>query len=110
MTFIGGALLTLIGLKGAYFPDLSIPLINEVVRDVGPWISWIAVIGPLLLIGGGWVLGDGILKRKEFNRLIGTTSKSAFVRNLDRLEQLAWLLSADHEEKVWERKRHFHVK
>jgi hypothetical protein len=110
MILIAGVIFSLAGVAGTYFPHSSIPVIGDLVRYMGEWNVWLVVLGPMFLIAGGWVVGDNIAKRREFNRLITTHSKATFVRNLDRLEELAWLLSEDHERRVWEKKQELHIK
>jgi hypothetical protein len=107
---VAGLILSLIGVKGTYFAEPHIPVIDDLAHDLGAWNTWLSIIGPLLLLVGIWVVGDGILKRREFDRLIETTSKAAFVRNQDRLEELAWLLSEEHELRVFEKKQEFRIK
>ncbi len=110
LVLILGIFITLIGFQGTFFDDPAIPIIADLARDLGGWTAWLSVIGPILILGGIWIVGDGVVKRREFNRLMDTTSKATFVRNLDRIEELAWLLSEEHERRVFERKRELRVK
>lgn len=70
---------------------------------------WIMVIGPILLVAGIFYLGDTIKKFREFNKLIDIDSKAKFVQNQDRIEYLAWLLSARLEKQVESKKKEFKI-
>jgi len=87
-------------------PDFACDLVQN---KVGPWNVWVVVIGPILLLAGIFYLGDTIKKYREFNKLIDTDSKAKFVQNQDRIEYLAWLLSARLEKKIEEKKREFKI-
>ncbi len=62
-----------------------------------------------MLLAGAFYFGDTIKKHREFNKLIDTDSKAKFVQNQDRIEYLAWLLSARFEKKVQEKKKEFRL-
>ena len=110
IVLVVGIIATVIAITGVYFPHESPDFLRDLHQDLGGWIYWFVVLGPLFLIGGGWYTIDIVRKRREFNKLIETTSKAKFVRNLDRIEYLAWSLSSDYEEKVWEKKQQFKIK
>lgn len=67
-------------------------------------------LGAFISIIAGWYLGDNLLKRREFNKLIKTTSKEKFIKNQDRIEELAWLLSTKHERMVDEKKKELKIR
>jgi hypothetical protein len=84
--------------------------LEELSQPFGTWAYWLVVLGPLLLVGGGWWLYDYVKKTRELARLIDTPSKAKFVRRLDDIEYLAWSLPKRFEDQVIERKRKLNVK
>lgn len=94
-----------------YFFEGGLPFfLKDILAGIGDWIVWMTVIGPLLLMGGGWYFFDGIRKRREFSRLADTDSKAVFVRNLDRIEELAYFLTQKHKDLLDEKREEFKVK
>jgi hypothetical protein len=109
--FILGILLTIVGILGVFVVNSdSDESLKNFIDSFGNWIYWCMLAGPFVLIGGGWYFFDNINKRKEFRELIETTSKAKFIRNLDRIEFLAWKLTPEHQEKLFEKKKEFHIK
>lgn len=113
MITIAGLLLTSIAILNFVIPEkCSVPpdFTCDLVRNkVGNWMVWVLVVGPILLLAGIFYLGDTVKKYREFNKLIDTDSKAKFVQNQDRIEYLAWLLSARLEKKVEEKKKEFKI-
>ncbi len=87
-------------------PDFWYDLIHD---KISGWMVWVMFWGPILLLAGAFYFGDTIKKHREFNKLIDTDSKAKFVQNQDRIEYLAWLLSARFEKKVQEKKKEFRL-
>lgn len=56
--------------------------------------------GLLFVIFAGYYFADNIYKRRNFNRLFETASREKFVKNRDKLEELAFDLSTRHEHMV----------
>jgi hypothetical protein len=109
--FILGILLTILGILGIFVVnDSTDESLRNIVDSIGNWIYWCIIVGPLILIGGGWYFFDNISKRREFKELIETTSKAKFIRNQDRIEFLAWKLTPDHQNQLFEKKKEFHIK
>lgn len=109
--FILGIILTILGVLGVFVVnDDSSESLKNMMDSIGNWIYWCILVGPLLLIGGGWYFFDNIKNRKEFKEHITNTSKAKFIRNLDRIEFLAWKLTPDHQEQLFEKKKEFHIK
>lgn len=110
MVFSAGLVMSVLAIVDLFFRASSPQVIVDIVRGIGNWMVWVAFLGPILGLIGGFYFVDTLRKRREFNKLINTTSKAKFVRNQDRLEYLAWILSSEHERKVWEKKQEFNIK
>ena len=67
-------------------------------------------IGGLLVMFSGWYLGDAIVKRRQFEKMLDSESKSEFLENLDELEEMAWKLSSKHEMRVMDKKEELGLK
>lgn len=111
MVFAAGIILALFLVDRYAIGRQNLP---EVLRNIdiwiGEWMIWIIVIGPILLLGGGWYFVDTVRKRREFERLIDTDSKAKFVRGQDRIEFLAWILGSDYHKRVESKKVEFNLK
>ncbi len=81
----------------SFLGDLGTPL--------GTWATWIVVAAPIAFIVCVWWLYDYIAKTRELHELIDTPSKAKFVRNLDDIEYLAWVLPQRFEDKVLKKKK-----
>jgi hypothetical protein len=57
-------------------------------------------VGLMLVIFAGYYCVDNVYKRRKFARLFGTVSREKFVRNRDKIEELAFELSTKHERMV----------
>ncbi|UCE37861.1 MAG: DUF3198 domain-containing protein [Thermoplasmata archaeon] len=108
--FILGIILTILGIFGVFYYDQSPDFLKRTLDYIGNWTYWCILVGPILLIAGGWYFFDNINKRKEFKELLETTSKAKFIRNQDRVEFLAWKLTPEHQNQLAEKKRKFHIK
>jgi hypothetical protein len=110
LLFVFGIILLIIGVTGIAMPDSSPDFLKSIHRDLGGWVYWLALIGILMIIVGGFYMVDNLLKRREFERLIKTDSKVKFVKDKDRIEYLAWILTSDHEKRLREKKKEFGMK
>ncbi len=108
--FMIGMLMTFFVILEYVFGEVLPYYLEEILDAIGNWIVWMTVVGPILLIGGGWYFFDGLRKRREFARLIDTDSKAVFVRNMDRLEELAYYLTEKHREAFYEKRDGFKIK
>jgi len=77
---------------------------------IGNWAFWIVIVGLLLLIPGIYYLATFIKQLKEFKELMKTDSKALFIKNQDRIEELAWRLHPKYERLVIEKKGKLKVK
>lgn len=112
MFFFPGIILTILAINRYGITPARLPeFFQDLDQRIGAWMIWVAFIGPLLLLGGGWYFFDTIRKRREFGRLIDIDSKAKFTRNQDRLEKLAWLyLGSEYTRKVQRKKEEFNIK
>ncbi|MEW5761427.1 MAG: DUF3198 domain-containing protein [Candidatus Thermoplasmatota archaeon] len=81
------------------------------------WINYIGysdicflIIGFIVLCFAGYYFGENILNRRKFKKLVTTASKEKFIKNLDKIEELAYRLSTKHENIVVEKKKKFNIK
>lgn len=102
-----GAVLTVLAL--GYFTPLSsawpFTVINPVTNT--PSANWnlvFVILGPILLIAGGYLLGTYIVARRRFEHLMVTKSKAEFIRNIPEIEDLLWDLKPVDEIR-YERKK-----
>jgi len=51
------------------------------------------VLGPILIIVGGYLVGAYFYARRQFEHLMLTKSKAEFLRNIPELEELLWDLT-----------------
>ena len=110
--------LTTVGVVGTFFKSTSgdevtyrlpgfLSFLGDLADPFGQWAAYLVVIGPVGLVVCLWWLYDFLKKRKELAELIDTSSRAKFVRNLDDIEYLAWVLPQRFEDKVLEKKREF---
>ena len=85
--------------------------ITRTVNDIlGDWAYWIMILGIALLVIGSYYIYGYLKLLKEFNGLMDINSKAKFIKNLDRIEELAWRLHPKFEVKVLDKKKEFKVK
>jgi|SRR3990170_6397129 len=111
MFFIPGVILTIFAVNHLLGPDRLPEFLRAIDAGIGNWIVWVALVGPILLLGGGWYFFDTIRKRREFHRLIDTDSKARFVRDQDRIERLAWMyLGSEYVKRVQKKREELNIK
>lgn len=117
LSFVFG-LLTVIGLIGAMYIHIAgkvvtfnlpggVSFLHDLIQPFGTWVTWIAVIAPIGLIVSIWWLYDYIKKARKLAGLMDTPSRAKFVRNMDDIEYLAWVLPRRFEKQVIEKKKEF---
>ncbi len=89
-----------------YLPSTVIDLLDA----IGPWFIWLVVVGPLLVLVGGYYFIDTLRKQREFENLIEVPSKASFVRNRERLENLTWYLPAEYRRRYHEQRKRWKIK
>lgn len=106
-----GIPLTIFGVFGVFLPPPdSLNALKGIIDSIGNWKYWCVLLGPVLIIAGGWYFFDNLTKRREFHELMENTSKAKFIRNLDRVEYLAWRLTPKHQSLFIEKKKGFRIK
>lgn len=108
--FILGIVLTIFGFFGVFYYDQTPEFLKGTIGSIGDWKYWCILLGPILIIAGGWYFFDNVSKRREFRELMETTSKAKFIRNLDRVEFLAWKLTSEHQNQLAQKKSKFNIK
>jgi hypothetical protein len=90
----------------SYVPDP----VTGIIEAPGAWNYWIILLSSFGVIIGGWYFYDTKKKMKKFEELMETKSKSKFTRNLAELEDIAWHLGQDYEDRLTEKKRKLRIK
>ena len=55
------------------------------------------IVGPILIIIGGYLTGSYFQARRRFDHLMVTKSKAEFLRNIPELEDLLWDLTPEDQ-------------
>lgn len=80
-------------------------------KAIDNWMIWVAFLGFLALLAGGYYFIDTIRKEREFDRLVNTTSKEIFVKNQKRIEELAYYhLPSAYEKRYLQKRKEFRIK
>jgi len=104
-----GFLLSILAV-GAFTPlaqTAPFPTIDKATTPGGTNYNLVFVIlGPILIIVGGYLVGAYFYARRRFEHLMLTKSKAEFLRHLPELEELLWDLTprdeVRYEEKIAE--------
>ena len=83
---------------------------NSVYEVFGNWSYWITLLGGTMAIVGTYTILGFLKLLREFKDLIDTPSKARFIKNQDRIEELAWRLHPKYERRVSEKKEKLHIK
>ena len=86
-------------------PAQSPDWLRNINNAIGNWMIWVAFLGFLALLAGGYYFIDTIRKEREFDRLVTTTSKESFVKNQGRIEELVYFHLPSSCEKRYQQKR-----
>jgi hypothetical protein len=106
-----GILAMIFVLTAWVFPTQSPDWIKSINASIGNWMIWVAFLGVLALLGGGYYFVDTVRKEREFDRLVSTTSKETFVKNQKRIEELAYYhLPSAYEKRYLDKRREFRIK
>ena len=77
---------------------------------VGNWAFWLILAGFVLLVPGVYYLYSFRKDLKEFKELMKTDSKAIFIKNQDRIEELAWRLHPKYEKAVIKKKEKLKIR
>jgi len=110
--------LTTVGVVGTFFKSTIdgtityhlpkiLGFLGDLTTPFGQWVTYLVVAGPIGLVVCLWWLYDYEKKKRELHKLIDTPSRAKFVRNLDDIEYLGWVLPQRFEDKVLEKKKEF---
>ncbi|MGI0068331.1 MAG: hypothetical protein ACREB9_07995 [Thermoplasmata archaeon] len=70
---------------------------NQTARGGVNYNLAFAIVGPIILIIGAYLVGAYMVARNRFEQLMRTKSKAEFLRNLPEVEELLWdLTPGDH--------------
>jgi len=91
--FVVGLFLVFLAILG-YVPQArewarGVAVLDYFLQALGPWIFWETIIAAVVMLIGGLDFADTVKKAREFERLINTTSKENFLKNLKRIKSLA---------------------
>lgn len=106
---IAGCYMLFLGLMGVVFDQYAPGAILDMANAIGDWLYWVLVIGGFLTAVFSWYLVDRYLKIKEFNELMDTESKSKFIKNIARIENLAISLGPDYEDRVMKKEDEYNI-
>lgn len=107
---------TLVGLVGTVLAFTAEPTAagwNAFYENAVPvgggqdWNLLVQVVAPVVLLSGAWYLGEQIIARRKFERLINAEKKSAFQDNLEQLEETVQKLPKEYEERLDEKTESF---
>jgi hypothetical protein len=96
----GIVFLVLASLAMWYRPALSEGFLFSFTEENGRLDICSAGAGLLLVIFAGYYFADNMNNRRKFNRLFNIASKEKFIKNRDKLEELAFFISTKHERMV----------
>lgn len=80
---------------------------NLVTREEGDYNLFLFLAGPIMLIIGGFYLGEQIVLRRRFDRMIDTPKKSEFVGRRKDLEDLAKRLPDTYGKRIRDKETEF---
>ncbi|MBX8635865.1 MAG: DUF3198 domain-containing protein [Thermoplasmata archaeon] len=106
-----GVVITFVSALGLFVPKLPAYLLGfqPAIKAIGSWLYWLLVIGPIMLVGGLWWFVDSVKKTFELMKYLKVDSKAKFVKNLEEIEYLAWVLPRKYEDMVIDKKRQFKI-
>src|SRR5207245_11228546 len=92
-------------------PTQSRAWLQSIHAAVRQYVIWEACFGFIAVLAGGFYFVDTIRKEREFDRLISTTSKEVFVKNMTRIEEFTSdHLPSAYEHRFLEKKREFRIR
>jgi hypothetical protein len=110
MLLILGITALVLGSLGAYYDGKDTPPYMEFASEMGGWSYWAITLSILAMFGGGYYVYDHASMAREFKTLIDGKGRVNFIKNLDRIEELAYNLGEIYEKSVIDRKKEFNLK
>jgi len=106
-----GILSMILSITNWLIPNQTPDWLRSINNAIGNWMIWVAFLGFLALLAGGYYFIDTIRKEREFDRLVTTTSKESFVKNQKRIEELAYYhLPSSYEKRYQAKRKEFRIK
>jgi hypothetical protein len=105
-----GIFLVIVVVTGNLFPESSPDLLKRVHEDIGGWMIWLDILGPIVLIIAVYYFVSTLRMMREYERLMETKSKATFIRNQDRIEELAFTLTENHRRRLQEKKEELKIR
>jgi len=96
-----GLLFLILGALSLWFPEvLPADFYFAFAQESGRLDLCTAGAGLLLTIFAGYYFADNLNNRRKFNKLYNTNRKEKFIKNREKLEELAYFISTRHERMV----------
>lgn len=74
------------------------------------WNLLFVILGPILVIIGGYLVGVYLVARRRFEQLMRSKSKAELLRNISELEELLWDLTPDHQRRYDRKCAELHIR
>lgn len=108
-----GVLLTVLAL--GFFTPLAnswpFPAINNATNTPSANYNLLFILlGPIVIIAGGYLVGSYYVARRKFEHLMVTKSKAEFLRNIPELEDTLWELTPADEVRYEHKKAELRVR
>lgn len=111
LIFALGILGTVFSITQFFFHAQSPSWLQSIHDSIDGYVIYEAFLGFLAVLAGGFYFVDTIRKEREFERLISTSSKEVFVKNMRRIEELTYdHLPSAYERRFLEKKREFRIR
>ncbi|MBA3046499.1 MAG: DUF3198 domain-containing protein [Candidatus Thermoplasmatota archaeon] len=105
-----GIPMIIIGILSALFKTGNTGILLWANNLIGNWAFWVILVGFVLFLPSIYYLIVFIRQLKEFKGLMSTESKVIFIKNQDRIEELAWRLHPKYEKMVINKKMKFKIR
>ena len=105
-----GIVVLVMGCFGAWYDGRTTPAGFDFLTHIGGWSWWLIVVGLLAALAGGYYVYDHFSMLREFEDIMGNKSRANFIKNLDRVEELAYRLGFSYEKRVLERKNQYRLR
>lgn len=80
---------------------------NLVTRPQGDFNLILLILAPILLIWGGFWVGEQLVLRRRFERLLDTPKKSEFVSRRQQMEEVTKRLPDGYRKRITEKESEF---